>query len=142
METIAQKIKSARKKAGLTQQELGNRLGVSASMIALYETGKRAPNTETLHKIADALAVTILALIPEQKVNTPWTRRTESEKKEILEITGGNLIAAQIIASYLDMPDDAKKLFLGVLKKWTADQSQKVVPEEGEQRAVDPKENE
>lgn len=140
METIAQKIKSARKKAGLTQKELGSRLGVSASMIALYETEKRDPKTETLHKIADALGVDIFELIPEQKVNTPWTRRTEAEKTELLEMTGGNLLTAQIIAAYIDMPDAYKKIFLGTAKALSAD-FKNAEPEEGEQSAVDPQEN-
>ena len=43
-------IKEARKKAGLTQKELGKRLGVSASMIAQYENSTRKPKLETLKK--------------------------------------------------------------------------------------------
>lgn len=52
---IGQKIKYSRKKAGLTQKELGESLGVSAAMIAQYESGKRNPKIETLIKIAEAL---------------------------------------------------------------------------------------
>lgn len=52
---IGQKIKYSRKKAGLTQKELGESLGVSAAMIAQYESGKRNPKIETLIKISEAL---------------------------------------------------------------------------------------
>lgn len=48
-------LKEARKKAGITQNELANKLHVSAAMIAQYETGKRNPKKDTLHKIANAL---------------------------------------------------------------------------------------
>ena len=55
--TTGARIKAARKKAGMTQDDLGAKLGVSGSMIAQYETGKRKPKIETLKKIADALKV-------------------------------------------------------------------------------------
>ena len=57
-------IKEARKKAGLTQKELGKRLGVSASMIAQYENSTRKPKLETLKKIALALDSSIDYFIP------------------------------------------------------------------------------
>ena len=53
--TTGQRIKEARKKAGITQTELGAMLGVSGSMIAQYETDKRNPKQETIQRIADAL---------------------------------------------------------------------------------------
>lgn len=55
---IGTKIKTARKVAGLTQKELGKKLGVSAAMIAQYETGRRFPKIETIEKLAQALDIT------------------------------------------------------------------------------------
>lgn len=57
--TTGEKIKEARKKAGLSQKELGDKLGVSQAMIGQYETGKRKPKLETLDKIAEALSVDV-----------------------------------------------------------------------------------
>lgn len=63
------RIKTARKRAGMTQTELGNILGVSGSMIAQYETGARNPKYETLQRIADALTVDISELLtPDQAI--------------------------------------------------------------------------
>ncbi len=53
--TVGEKIKSIRKLKKISQQELGNMLGVSQAMIAQYENGKRIPKIETLIKIAEAL---------------------------------------------------------------------------------------
>ena len=39
--------------AGLTQDELAKKLGISRSRIGMYETGKREPDYETLELIAD-----------------------------------------------------------------------------------------
>ena len=55
---IGQKIKKARLERGLTQQELGNMVGVQKSAIAKYENG-RVVNIKrsTLQKIAKALKI-------------------------------------------------------------------------------------
>ena len=53
--TIGEIIQLARKKAGITQKELGERLGVSGSMIGQWENDLRKPKSETLEKISDAL---------------------------------------------------------------------------------------
>ena len=55
---IGQKIKKARLERGLTQQELGNMVGVQKSAIAKYESG-RVVNIKrsTLQKIAGALNI-------------------------------------------------------------------------------------
>lgn len=57
--TVGEKIKSARKKAGLTQKQLGERLGITFQSVAQWETGKRIPKIETLQKIADALCIDV-----------------------------------------------------------------------------------
>lgn len=42
-----------RKREGLSQQELADRLEISRSTIGMYETGKREPDLETLEALAD-----------------------------------------------------------------------------------------
>lgn len=55
-------LKVARKHAGLTQKELGQKLGVSGAAIAQYENNLRHPKYETLQRIAKALDVDITKL--------------------------------------------------------------------------------
>lgn len=55
--TIGKRIQMVRKAAGFSQKELGERLGVSGSMIGQYENNLRKPKRETLEKIAAALGV-------------------------------------------------------------------------------------
>ena len=62
--SIGENIKKARKAAGLTQKELGEKLGVSNTMIAIYETGRRMPKTDTLQRIASALNCSVASLFP------------------------------------------------------------------------------
>lgn len=46
-------LSSLRKKAGLSQLELGEKLGLSKSTISMYESGQRKPSFEVLEAIAD-----------------------------------------------------------------------------------------
>ena len=47
------RIKEIRKKCGLTQKELGERVGVSEAAISQYESGKRRPDYEIVLRMAD-----------------------------------------------------------------------------------------
>lgn len=62
--TVNEKIKCIRKEKGLTQKELGDRLGgISQQQIGQWETGRANPKYETLQKIAEALEVNLIELI-------------------------------------------------------------------------------
>lgn len=46
-----------REKRGLTQEQLGERLGVSDVTVSRWETGKRRPDLATLAAIAEAIGI-------------------------------------------------------------------------------------
>lgn len=48
-----------REKAGITQGELANRIGVTQSAIAYYESGKREPSVQVAIKIAQYFGVSV-----------------------------------------------------------------------------------
>lgn len=55
--TTGQRIQQARKMAGLSQRELGEKMGLSASMIGQWENDLRNPKIETVTRIAKVLDV-------------------------------------------------------------------------------------
>ena len=59
---IGQRIKTIRTCIGLSRQELGEKIGLSADRILQYETGRRKPKIPLLKQIADALGVSPKAL--------------------------------------------------------------------------------
>ena len=62
--SIGNRIKQARESHGISQQELGEKVHLSTTAIALYESGERKiKNLEILSKIAVALKVTLKELI-------------------------------------------------------------------------------
>lgn len=61
--TVGENIRKMRKIRGMTQAELGKKIGVSYQQIGQYENGKRNPKLQTIAKIAVALDVLLLDLV-------------------------------------------------------------------------------
>ncbi|MCR2049999.1 helix-turn-helix domain-containing protein [Acetatifactor muris] len=62
---FGESIKQIRKEKGLTQKQLGEKLGISQSAIGQFESNKANPKMETIQKIADALNVSLNDLVPD-----------------------------------------------------------------------------
>lgn len=60
---FAEKLKSTRKKAGLTQKEIADKLGITYQSYGQYERGVRKPKYETIQKISNALGCDISSLL-------------------------------------------------------------------------------
>lgn len=50
---FAERIKELRKQKGLTQVKLAEAVGMSKGTVAMWETGKRQPNFDTLNDLSD-----------------------------------------------------------------------------------------
>ncbi len=50
----AELLRTARRRAGLTLRELGQRAGTSHSTLAAYESGSKSPNVATLNRVLAA----------------------------------------------------------------------------------------
>lgn len=57
--TLGDRLKSLRIDAGLTQEQLAQRIGVKKQNISRYENGRVEPNIRTAKRIAEALGVTL-----------------------------------------------------------------------------------
>lgn len=55
----AQILLDARKEAGLTQEELGRRIGADKGYISRVERGLTVPTVATLYRIASAMGMTV-----------------------------------------------------------------------------------
>lgn len=56
---LPERIKKLRKQSGLSQYSFARDLGVSQSLVAQWESGKREPGVNSLVKIADYFHVTL-----------------------------------------------------------------------------------
>lgn len=99
--TIGERIKTERKKAGMTQAVLGEKCGMPDSQIRQYESSSVIPRADTIQRIAAALGVLPGDLLqdgiyPTSQEMTAMRRAaenvTDERKAEIEEKRLGNLI--------------------------------------------------
>lgn len=70
-ETLGERIKKYRKRAGLTQDELAQATELSKMSIRRYENNERVPSVNTVSLIAFALKIPITAIIGQDKDKWP-----------------------------------------------------------------------
>lgn len=81
-ERLGDNIKAAREAAGLTQEELGAKIGVTGVTIMRYEKGQREPKIDVVTKIADVLGVTNGQLLG-------WSREPDAMDEAVLSLYPG-----------------------------------------------------
>jgi transcriptional regulator with XRE-family HTH domain len=91
-------ILSARLKAGLTQKQLSDRLGVTQPVVAAYESGRRQPTVQTLMRILAAAGFDLrLSLAPHEdhdEVLEDLERQRPSEERERWRIYQRDIVEA------------------------------------------------
>lgn len=112
--TFGEKIRAERKKLGLTQIELAEKIGVTNRVITSYETGKSFPRTRDAYKrIADALGVNVNYLLSDDEAFILGAkeqfgyRGKKGAEKLLAEVTG--LFAGGEMAE-----EDMDELMLGI----------------------------
>lgn len=97
MVIVSGRLKDARKKRGLSQTELANRLNIKPVNIARWENGQRNPRPSTLKRIAEILEVPVdwllgadtiptnhIGKVPDREQPTPHLRNLEAAGADIL----------------------------------------------------------
>jgi len=93
-------IKKVRKERGLTQKQLGERLGISQAAIGQFESNKANPKIDTIQKIADALNVSLNDLIPDV---------FEQKTQEGHELRATDYSVIEVIANHKIFNDKERK---------------------------------
>jgi ribosome-binding protein aMBF1 (putative translation factor) len=62
-ETIGARIREARERAGMSQEQLASAIGSEAATVSRYETARRAISLEIVEQIARALNITTMELV-------------------------------------------------------------------------------
>lgn len=79
---LGEKIYNCRKKAGLSQEALAEKLGVSRQSVSKWENGDAAPELEKLLLLAQTFGVTTDYLLNPDAAETPKTPASEPQPKK------------------------------------------------------------
>lgn len=96
---LSEKIRELRRKSGLSQEELADKLDVSRQAVSKWETGAAVPTTETLVQLADFFDVSLDFLLREN-AETPFVLTSE-KRSTVRKALGIFLIAAAVLAAVL-----------------------------------------
>ena len=97
---FAENLKNLRKAKGLTQVQFAQIFQISSGTIAMWETGKRMPDTETLKRIAKYFDVSLDYLLdapadetPEEIIilNRNAKKLSQEQQKTLIDVVRGML---------------------------------------------------
>ena len=83
---LGKKIRQARQKAGLSQRELGRKIGLSDKTVSAYELNRATPPISKLKKIAEATNVSLNNLIGVEKIKFEDQKDITVLTKEIKDL--------------------------------------------------------
>lgn len=105
-------IKKIRKEKGLTQKQLGKKLGISQAAIGQFESNKTNPKMETLRRIANALEVDLWEIVELEQMDEDT--RIQEIKKMVLQLTPEGLeefnrLVTEALSSEKPFPNNYRK---------------------------------
>lgn len=95
---IILRIRSLRNEFGLTQEELGKKIGQTKSNVSKYETGALEPGIDTLKVLAVFFDVSLDYLMGKSDIRNPYDSTMKDDKEEL--------------PSYFSTPEEAMKFVL------------------------------
>ena len=81
------KLKSLRKQAGMTQQELATKLGITKSVVSYYELSERTPSPEVLKDLAIIFHVSSDYLLGIERTKTIDVSDLSDDEIKLLLVT-------------------------------------------------------
>ena len=111
-----EELKAARIKAGLTQQQIADEIGITKSTYCGYETAKRNPDPQRIKQLAKVLHISADTLLDTGIEKEKAHASTEAETREIsLEETDKLLVALGLIKEGEQLSDDDLAFLEGII---------------------------
>lgn len=116
MKNIGEGIKAARKKCGMTQEQLAEQLGTTKAAVSRYELGQRRPSIILLEKIARITGVYVGEIVggefwgdvPEYEVSSSFSDDPDASLAASL-FARLNAQGQQRAIEYLEMLNESEK---------------------------------
>ena len=92
-----EKLQELRKKSGMTQEELAQRLYVSRAAVSKWESGRGYPNIDSLKEIAKCFSVSIDALLSGDEVLTIAEEEQKQKESRVRDLVFGLLDVSNVM---------------------------------------------
>ncbi len=113
---LGERIAALRRRAGISQKELADRLGVSASAIGMYEQGRREPSADRLVEMAELFGVSTDYLLTGQTEDARDARAASALLEAAADRFAGQLLLQRPDGSVQPMSrEDLSVLFSALL---------------------------
>ena len=108
--TIGEKIKQLRKDKGMTQKELAVLSGISVTSIQYYESGKFTPKIEQVQKIAKAMNIPEMEMLPTYWDSTIDVDAIQNELKfmDLVRSLYGDVVE-KMLTNYFSLNEQGKR---------------------------------
>lgn len=111
-----EELKAARIKAGLTQQQIADEIGITKSTYCGYETAKRNPDPQRIKQLAKVLHISADTLLDTGIEKEKAPASAEAETRAIsLEETDKLLVALGLIKEGEQLSDDDLAFLEGII---------------------------
>lgn len=119
MQSLGEQIKGLRKDLGMTQAQLGERSGLSQSMVADIESGKRRNlTTPTIVKLAKGLNCHYVSqLIPVKDIQMILDEQSSAVARKIISTSSGSMAIEMQLPSHEAIEKQIIELKKEILKK-------------------------
>ncbi|MEJ3403595.1 helix-turn-helix domain-containing protein [Rathayibacter sp. YIM 133350] len=133
LETLGHRIRHHRIERGLTLDALGERIGMAGSQLSLIENGKREVRVGALQSIADALGITVPALLSPEAPNARAALEIELATVQRSSLYGA--LGLPRIKPTRALPDEAIEAVLGLYRELQRRASEAIATPEEARRA-------
>lgn len=96
--TTGQKISTERKKLGLTQEQLAEKIYVSRNAVSKWETGKGYPSLDSLKILSDLFGVTIDQLLSDEELKV--TKLADEKQAKLFYVLAVICIAVTVAFAF------------------------------------------
>ena len=80
MSIVSQNLKYLRKRSGITQEQMANKIGIKRSLLGAYEEGRADPRLNNLLKISEIYGISVDKLIDEDLTSNPPMEAIPTDK--------------------------------------------------------------
>lgn len=113
---VGQRLRLRRTMAGMSQERLGEAIGVSFQMVQKYERGDCRVGASRLMKIANAMGVQVAFFFEGFSGTAPASMSVAEEKKALDDKMLQSKESIDLLKAYYALPEAVRKHVLGMIK--------------------------